>query len=224
MHRYAVSIQHSCAANPQTAVYERRGGFVLAFRFQRSRKDKLPNGSRRGHYLPTLSQLVAAIRPPSHHLDPLIPEFSSCISAPQTVTIDVGQLPFDRIGVPKAAFVQHRGCRCAEPVACHVLILEAHAPQRGIQCVLRHAPRNRPHRRKQELASSCELPKFLEDQNRARCQWNAVRFPHLIRSAGISQTAAARSNSVHWAARNSPGRTKVRASSSRAARVSGAPS
>ena len=45
-----------------------------------------------------------------------------------------------------------------------------------------------------------------------------------MRPAGISQTAASMSNSAHSAARNSPGRTKVRASNSRAARVSGVPS
>jgi Protein of unknown function DUF262 len=44
-----------------------------------------------------------------------------------------------------------------------------------------------------------------------------------IFSPGIDQMAASRSNSAHSAARSSPGRTKVRASNSRAARVSGAP-
>ena len=44
-----------------------------------------------------------------------------------------------------------------------------------------------------------------------------------IRPAGISHIAASRSNSPHSAALNSPGRTKVRASSSSAALVSMAP-
>lgn len=45
-----------------------------------------------------------------------------------------------------------------------------------------------------------------------------------ILSAGIDQIPASRSRSAHSAARSSPGRTKVRASNSSAAHVSGAPS
>ena len=45
-----------------------------------------------------------------------------------------------------------------------------------------------------------------------------------MRPAGTSQMAASRSNSAHSAARNSPGRTNVKARSSRAHRVSIVPS
>ena len=45
-------------------------------------------------------------------------------------------------------------------------------------------------------------------------------FRIFIRVAGISHTAASRSNSTHSAARSSPGRTKIRASNSRATHIS----
>ena len=66
--------------------------------------------------------------------------------------------------------------------------------------------------------------KLAQDRHGARRQRDAMRALHFIFSAGIAQTPAFRSNSAHSAARSSPGRTKVRASNSSAARVSGAPS
>lgn len=76
-------------------------------RFYR-RLDPLSSSPHERDYLAAASQFVATIRPPRHHLDPLVPEFRTSIGPPYTIAVDVSQLPFDCVGMPETTYVQHR--------------------------------------------------------------------------------------------------------------------
>ena len=49
---------------------------------------------------------VEMIRPPPHHLHPLVPMLTTCIGAANSIALEMCQLAFDRVRVPQAAFVQ----------------------------------------------------------------------------------------------------------------------
>jgi len=53
-------------------------------------------------------QFVELVCPPLHHFNALVPKFSSRIGAADGVAFDMGELRFDCVRVPLAAFVEDR--------------------------------------------------------------------------------------------------------------------
>ena len=56
-------------------------------------------------HLCALAQRVELVRPPLHHADTLLPELSPGIGPAHSVPVLMGKLAFDRVRMPKPAFV-----------------------------------------------------------------------------------------------------------------------
>lgn len=75
------------------------------------------------------SHLIAPFRPTSHHPDALVPIVGSRIRPPDAVSVNMGELTLDSVGMPTAAFVQKGGRGGAEAMARHFVLAVAHPPK-----------------------------------------------------------------------------------------------
>lgn len=73
----------------------------------------------------------------AHHclIHPLVPKFRPRMSAADGVALDMGELRFDCVRVPLAAFVEDRRRGSAEAMGSHFVLRIAEAAQRGVEGV-----------------------------------------------------------------------------------------
>ncbi len=83
-------------------------------------------------------KLIQIITPPLGHLDALIPVVSAIVDTANSVAVSVRERPFDGIGVPEPALVEHGRCGRAQPVRRHFVLGEAHTPKRRVDGILAH--------------------------------------------------------------------------------------
>jgi hypothetical protein len=168
-----------------------------------------------------LSHRIATVCPPRHHPDPFIPEFGSCISPSLSTWASclsiasafqrLLSLSIDDADARKPWLVMSSFLKPMRRKAAFRVFSD-------MQRVTDLADGNR------NLHCPVSFPTSLRIETARGASGTRCALRIFIRPAGISQTAASSSNSSHSAARNSPGRTKVRASNSSAARVSYVPS
>ena len=164
---------------------------------------------------------LAALRPPIHHVHALVPKVGAGVGAAQGVVSRAASWrPMASAFQRPHSFKIEMPTRESHGRSCR--LGEAQTAQSGVDRVFAHAARAERIAGKGTPAAGYRM-KLAQDRDGARRQRDAMRTPHLHLAAGIDQMPASRSNSAHSAERSSPGRTKVRASNSSAARVSGAP-
>ena len=94
------------------------------------------------------------------------------------ISLGVGQLPLDGIGVP-AQLMQQRGGHRAEAVACHVLRGVAQTAQGRVDRVVAHRVAERADGGEQVLPMPRQRLKLLQDRDGLRRERDHVRLAHL---------------------------------------------
>lgn len=86
---------------------------------------ELPPQSLRSEFraqnLATVSKVIEIVRPPLHHLHALVPIFTSGISPPHLVGVDMRELSFDCVRVPFAHLVEERSGHRPETMRGHLV-------------------------------------------------------------------------------------------------------
>ena len=148
------------------------------------------------------------------------------------ILVYTGELGFDRVRIPFLAFGGDRRSllslrldAAAARKPCEVISSwlkprRRRAALRVFSLMQRAAEWTERNRKRAFPVIACRLRRTSTARGASGTRWSRRIF---IFSAGTTQSARSRSNSRHSAERISPGRTKVRASNSRAARVAGAP-
>src|SRR3546814_20900103 len=66
--------------------------------------------------LASLPDGIEVVAPPLRHTHPLIPVLAAVIDAANRIAVTVRQSPFNCVRVPEAAFIQHGGGGCPQPM------------------------------------------------------------------------------------------------------------
>src|SRR3546814_3513728 len=78
---------------------------------------------------------MEVVAPPLRQPHPLSPGLAAVIDAANRIAVTVRQSPFNCVRVPEAAFIQHGGGGCPQPMRGDLILGEAHPAKGGIQCV-----------------------------------------------------------------------------------------
>ncbi len=119
--------------------------------------------------VPSISKVIEIVAPPLRHHHSFGPIRRLVVDAPYLARYGMGQCALDGLGIPLAAFVQQRRCRCTKAVGRHLLFRVSHSAQGSCVGIFRNRPFSRPNRGGRHICP-CRCSRIPEDPTGKRAE------------------------------------------------------